>query len=360
MRWLDVLVCAAGLSLLLGGAECLVRGARSIASRFGMSPVVIGLTVVALGSSAPEVAVSVHATLTGSPDVALGNVVGSNIFNVLFALGAAAVITPLVVARKLIRHDTPIMVGASVLLFVVAFDGLLSRGDAVLLGAALVGYVTFNVRRARAAMDPIAAAHDSDKTKSSALLVIVGIATLVVGSRLLVGGATGIARAFGLSELIIGLTVIAIGTGLPEAVTSIVAALRGEREMAVANVIGSNVLNILCVLAVSAALSADGVAVAPAALRLDLPVMIAAALVCLPVFFGGTISRAEGVLLLAYYAVYVAYMVLDTTGHDAVKPFSAVVLAFVLPLSAIAVCLPLVIRTVASARSRLLRSPPGA
>ena len=355
----DLILFAAGLVVLLAGAEGLVRGASGIAKRLGLSSLAIGLTVVALGSSAPEVMVSLLAALDGMPDVTVGNVVGSNIFNVLFALGVAAAITPMVVARRLIRHDTPIMIGATVLLLALALDGQLGRGDALILGAALVGYVIFNLRTSRdeEGRGPAAEAATDDGESSAAevavpearterlawnaVLVFVGIGALTGGSRLLLEGATGMARGLGLSELVIGLTVVAAGTGLPEALTSIVAALRGERDMAVANVVGSNTLNILCVLGLASLVSPEGVAVAPAALRLDIPIMLAAALICLPVFFsGGRISRSEGVLLVVYYAAYLIYVVLDSSGHDAVEPFSDVMLAFALPLTSLAVIVP--------------------
>ena len=342
MTFANLALFALGLLLLLGGADALVRGASRMAKRFGISPTVVGVTVVALGSSSPEIAVSVFATLRGQPDLAVGNVVGSNIFNVLLALGAAATVTPLFVAKRLIRQDTPFMVGACVLVTGLALDGELGRGDASLLCILLVAYVAFSVRRASTEFAPLIDREDTTARLGAPLLyVVMGIATLFVGSRLLVSGATGLARAMGVSDLIIGLTVVAAGTGLPEAATSVVAALRGERDLAVANVVGSNTLNIFGVLGPATLLSPDVVKVAPSALHFDLPVMVAAALVCLPMFFAGSrISRTEGGLLVAYYVAYVAYLVLAATNHEAIEPFSLVMIAFVIPLSLVAVLVP--------------------
>ena len=335
---LDILYLAAGLGLVTLGAELLVRGAARGAARLGVSELVVGLTVVAFGTSAPEVALSLFAVHEGRGDLALGNVVGSNIFNVLFILGAAALITPMVVARQLVRVDVPILVGASALAMLMAMDGGIGRLEGAVLLAAMTGYLLYTIRAAR--REPTAAAEEAaapppGSLGRDALLFVVGLGLLVVGARLLVSGAAGVARAAGLSELVVGLTIVAAGTSVPEVATSIVAALRGQRDIAVGNAIGSSIFNLLFVLGV-AALFSRGVPVADGALHFDMPVMLATAAACLPIFFTGhRIDRWEGALLLGYYVAYLAFLVLDATGHDASRPFGLVMLLFVVPLSAI-------------------------
>jgi cation:H+ antiporter len=343
-----------GLVLLIAGGELLVRGASALALRLGMTPLVVGLTVVAFGTSSPELAVSVGAAWTGNADVALGNVVGSNIFNVLFILGAAALVTPLVVSRQLVIWDAPIMVGVCAMLLLLALDGQVGRGDGVLLVAGLAAYTGFALwlsRREAPSADEGGAATAGPWWRSVAFIVI-GLGLLVVGAGWLVDAAVALARALGLSELVIGLTIVAAGTSLPEVVTSIVAALRGQRDIAVGNVVGSCIFNVLAVLGITAAVAPGGVAVAPAALSFDIPVMIAVAVACLPIFFTGhLIARWEGGLFLFYYAAYTAYVILKATEHDALPAFSGVMAAFVLPLTAVTLL-------VLAVRAR--RRPPGA
>jgi cation:H+ antiporter len=343
-----------GLVLLIAGGELLVRGASALALRLGMTPLVVGLTVVAFGTSSPELAVSVGAAWTGNADVALGNVVGSNIFNVLFILGAAALVTPLVVSRQLVIWDAPIMVGVCAMLLPLALDGQVGRGDGVLLVAGLAAYLVFAIwlsRREAAPADDGGAAGAGPWWRSAAFIVI-GLGLLVVGAGWLVDAAVALARALGLSELVIGLTIVAAGTSLPEVVTSIVAALRGQRDIAVGNVVGSCIFNVLAVLGITAAVAPSGIAVAPAALAFDIPVMIAVAVACLPIFFTGhLIARWEGGLFLFYYAAYTAYVILKATEHDALPAFSGVMAAFVLPLTAVTLL-------VLAVRAR--RRPPGA
>jgi cation:H+ antiporter len=337
-----VVLFLAGLGLLVLGAEWLVKGASRLAAAAGVSPLVIGLTVVAFGTSAPETAVSVKSALAGQADIAVGNVVGSNIFNVLFILGASAAITPLVVASQLIRLDVPVMIGVSLLMLLLAGDGSIGRLDAAVLFAGAVAYTAFQVwqsRRETAAVKD-EYAHEYGPRRSAAAvnvgLVVAGLALLVLGSRWLVSGAVAFAQALGVSELVIGLTIVAAGTSLPEVATSILAALRGERDIAVGNVVGSNIFNILAVLGLSGLVAPAGLRAADALLRFDLPVMIAVAVACLPIFASGArIARWEGALFLLYYVAYAAYVVLAAQQHDALPAFSAVMEAFVLPLTAL-------------------------
>jgi cation:H+ antiporter len=333
-----------GLGALVVGAEALVRGASKIALSLGISPLVVGLTIVAMGTSSPEVAVSVGAVLNGTADLAIGNVVGSNILNVLLVLGASAVITPLVVHSQIIRQEVPIMIGASAIFAVMVMDGRLGRLEAGLLLALLGAYVVLLVRQSRTETAKVkdeyqgAAARREggwDRHWAAQLaLVAAGLALLVFGADRLVDVAVALARALGVSDLIIGLTVIAVGTSLPEIATSILAAVRGERDIAVGNVIGSNTINLLGCLGLSGVVSAQGLTIAPAVLNFDLWVMLAVAVACLPVLMlRQRIGRRRGLLFLAYYAAYVAYLVLGAQQHDALDEFSTVMLSFVLPIT---------------------------
>jgi cation:H+ antiporter len=344
MDLLTLVLFILGFFVLIGGAELLVRGASRIAAAAGISPLVIGLTVVSFGTSAPELAVSFQAALSGQGDIALGNVVGSNIFNVLFILGISAIIVPLAVAKQLVRLDVPLMISVSALMLLLGLDGRIGLLDGALLFAGVVAYTVFAIWQSRrdqaAAGEAEEAAEESPKglrgLLMSAGLAVVGLGLLALGANWLVGGAVALARLFGLSELIIGLTIIAVGTSLPEVAASIIAALRGQRDIAVGNVVGSNLFNILCILGLTSVVAPGGVAVPQAALTFDIPVMIAVAVACLPIFFTGyTIARWEGWLFLGYYVAYTAYLLLDATGHDALPAFSGVLGLFVLPLTAV-------------------------
>ena len=335
-----------GLVALVAGAELLVRGASKLALSFGISPLVVGLTVVAFGTSAPEMAVSVQAALSGQVDIALGNVVGSNIFNVLFILGVSALIIPLLVARQLIRQEVPILIGASLLLFALARDGGISRYDAALMFGLLLAYTVFLIRQSRRESKALAAESTAETASGKGgwddhwgvqvLLIAAGLALLVLGADWLVNAAITFAKQLGVSELVIGLTIVAAGTSMPEVATSIVAALRGERDIAVGNVVGSNTFNILGVLGLSGMVSPEGLSVAQSLLSFDLPVMIAVAFACLPVFFtGNLIARWEGGVFLGYYAAYTTYLLLAAQQHDALSTFGVAMSTVVLPLTAL-------------------------
>ncbi|MEW6428886.1 MAG: calcium/sodium antiporter [Thermodesulfobacteriota bacterium] len=338
----------AGFLLLVAGAELLVRGASRLARAVGISPLVVGLTVVAFGTSSPELAVSLLSASGGQADIAVGNAVGSNIFNVLFILGLAALITPLAVSRQLVRLEVPLMVASAALLPLFAMDGRLGRLDGVLLFAAVLAYTTWAIRRSRrengAATDEYAREYgeggDGRSRQGYMLrqlaLVVAGLALLLLGSDWLVDGAVALARAFGVGELIIGLTIIAAGTSMPEAATSVMASLRGERDIAVGNVVGSNIFNILAVLGLSAAIAPDGVPVPAGAMAFDIPVMLAASVACLPVFFTGhRIARWEGGLFFGYYLAYTGYLLLRALGHAQLGTFGVAMLWFALPLTVV-------------------------
>ena len=340
MNALTLVLFLVGIGLLLVGADLLVRGASRIALAAGVSPLVVGLTVVAFGTSAPESAVSVKAALAGQADIAYGNVVGSNVFNVLFILGLSALVAPLLVDRQLLRRDVPVMIGSALLLPALALDGRIGRLDGVLLFAGILAYTAYSVvaSRREAAARREAGPHEPPEPIGSPwmslLLVLGGLGMLVLGARWLVDGAVAMARSFGVSELVIGLTIVAAGTSLPEVATSVLASIRGQREIAVGNVVGSNVFNALCVLGLAGLVAPAGVAVAPQALAFDTPVMIAVSVACLPVFFTGHgISRREGALFLFSYVAYATFLVLKATASPALPTFQNAMVFFALPLT---------------------------
>jgi cation:H+ antiporter len=338
---------AAGLAALVVGATFLVRGASRLSLALGLSPLVIGLTVVAFGTSAPELAVSVGAAAKGSADIAIGNVVGSNIFNVLFIVGISALVVPLVVDAQIVRQEVPIMIAASLGLVAAAWNGVIGFVDGAVFLAALAAYTAFLVLQARRQSTATRAEYDDEfggtsrhapagAVAGAIARVIAGLALLVAGSRWLVDAAVHFAQAAGVSELVIGLTIVSAGTSLPEVATSLAAAIKGERDIAVGNVVGSNTFNVLGCLGLSALVSPAGLPVAPAVLNFDLWVMVAVALACLPVFLTGhTVARWEGLLFLAAYVAYVAYLILAATEHDALPKYSVAMTVFVAPLVAV-------------------------
>jgi cation:H+ antiporter len=331
-----------GLVLLVGGAELLVKGASRVAAGFGISPLIIGLTVVAFGTSAPEMAISVSSALKGEADIAVGNVLGSNIFNVLFILGVAALISPLLVSKQLVRIDVPVMVAVSILAYAVSIDGRISFGEGAVLFAGILSYVVMLIRIARRTGEAGDAVEHSKHWAVDTGFIIVGFALLVLGSRWLVTSAVTIAEAMGVSELVIGLTIVAAGTSLPEVATSIIATIRGQRDIAVGNVVGSNIFNILAVLGLTAMVAPGGLPVSEAAINFDYPVMLAVAVACLPIFFVGySIARWEGALFLGYYVAYTLYLILAATEHDALPEFSTAMMYFVVPLTIVTLAIVL-------------------
>jgi cation:H+ antiporter len=341
-----ILSVLAGGGLLLVGAESLVRGASKLAGLLGIPPLIIGLTIVAYGTSAPELAVSLQSTLGGQGDIALGNVIGSNIFNVLMILGISAIAAPLRVAQQLIRLDVPIMIGISGLILMFSLDRLLQPSDGVILVIGSVVYTLFLLYQSRRETDvDVQAEYELEYgNKSTAKLawlynlgfLVLGALTLVLGSRLFVFGAVDIAEDIGVSQVVIGLTIVAMGTSLPELATSMVATVRGERDIAVGNVVGSNIFNLLTVIGVAALTSNGGLAIPSAVLNFDLPVMVAVAVACIPIFVtGNEISRWEGFLFVGYYVAYATYLILRAADHESLEIFSQVMLLFVIPITII-------------------------
>lgn len=349
MDFLTLILFVCGFVALIGGAECLVRGAARLATAVGISPLVVGLTVVAFGTSAPELGVSVMSSFSGQSGIALGNVVGSNICNVLLILGLSALAAPLVVSRQLLRIEVPLMLGVSLLAWAMALDGTVGRLEGMLLFAGVIVYTVWTIRRSRrenrSCDSELAEECGGDSVAGSSLtrnmfLILAGLGLLGVGSNWLVSGAVALAKLFGVSDLLIGLTIVSIGTSLPELATSVMASLRGQRDMAVGNIVGSNLFNILAVLGLTAAVSPAGVSVASQALSFDIPVMVAVAAVCLPIFFTGyLVSRWEGALLTAYYLIYTLYLVLSAVGHHTLSALNAGVLWVALPLTALLLAL---------------------
>ena len=347
---MTIVLFIAGLVALVVGADLLVRGASRLALSFGISPLVVGLTVVAFGTSAPETAVSIGAVLEGKTDLGVGNVVGSNIFNVLGILGISALIAPLIVNVQLIRQEVPIMLGASILVMVMGLDGTLGFVDCAILFGLLLTYTSFLIvqsrRQGKAAESefaeefaPTGTWMDAwmDKIPVQIGLIAVGLVGLVVGSNWLVDASVAFAKSLGVSDLVIGLTIVSIGTSLPEVATSVVAALKGERDIAVGNVVGSNTFNIFCVLGLSGLFAgSSGLPLAPSLLAFDIWVMLAAALACVPVFLTGReIARWEGGVFIAYYVAYVAYLVLVAQKHAALGTYTEAMTSFAVPLTVI-------------------------
>ena len=325
---MNILLLIGGLILILLGANGLTDGAASVAKRFRIPSIVIGLTIVAFGTSAPELTVSVSSALKGSADIAIGNVVGSNIFNTLMIVGCTALFAPIVITRNTLRKEIPLCILSSVVLLICANDifldnateNILNRVDGLLLlcfFAIFMGY-TFAIASPQSSPTPEPAGHEHTAPEEeikllswwkSILYIIGGLAALIYGGQLFVNGATGIARSMGVSESIIGLTLVAGGTSLPELATSIVAALKKNPEMAIGNVIGSNLFNIFFVLGCSATISPLNI---QGITNLDLGVLIGS---CVLLYIFGwffkkrTITRIEGIVMIACYIGYTAYLI---------------------------------------------------
>jgi cation:H+ antiporter len=330
-----------GLTALIGGAELLVRSASRLAGFFGISRLIIGLTVVAFGTSAPELAISIKAGIDGQTDIMLGNIVGSNITNILLILGLTAIIIPLKVHANLIKIDVPVMIGVTFLLYFFAWNGFITFWECLTLSVLLLIYMFFLFRQSGATSTP----SDFERKKRTPAAIIIyaiiglaGLALLILGARWLVESAVVLAELAGVSELVIGLTVVALGTSLPEVVTALVAAIKKERDIAVGSVIGSNILNILAVLGVSGLFIPDAIPVQSALLRFDLLILIAVSVACIPIFFTGhKISRWEGVVFVSLYLCYIFYLFLSSGEHAVIETFSTAMMLFVIPITVITI-----------------------
>ncbi len=389
---MTALIFILGLAALLAGAELLVSSAAKVSERAGLSPLVVGLTVVAFATSTPELAIAVRAAFAGGATAAVGvgNVIGSNIANILLIFGLTAAVAPVVVRRRLIRVEIPVMVAISVAVYLLCLNGRLGTLEGLLMVGGLTGYTGWMLIQGRRPAVPPPPERDTENGGAGeggspvqgvgrldgdrqasrdgftaslngtpplprtavfriplwlqdTAAIVAGIVMLTAGAHWTVESATTLAHALGLGELVVGLTVVAVGTSLPELAATVVAALRGEREMAVGNIIGSNIINLLGVLGLTAVLAPGGLPIPPAALHFDLPVMIVVAAACLPIFFTGhAVDRWEGWLFLGYYAAYTTYLLMAAHSHAALGPFSVVMAFFVLPLTAVTVAVTVV------------------
>ena len=301
---------AAGFGLLLLGGESLVRGAAGLALRMGVSPLLIGLTVVGFGTSMPELVTSLEAAFAGSPGIAIGNVVGSNTANVLLILGVAALLAPIPVRRAAFLRDGSVAAFAALACLAVILVGSLERASGLILVALLIGYIVFAARRERmapAAEDPLKGARRGMAVPVALGFALGGLAMTVLGARLLVGGAIALAEVAGVSDTVIGLTVVAVGTSLPELATSVMAAWRREPEIAFGNIVGSNIYNVLGILGITAAV--HPIPVPEEIVRFDIWVMLAAsAAMTAAAVTGWTITRREGAAMLAAYVLYIGVL----------------------------------------------------
>ncbi|APD49576.1 calcium/sodium antiporter [Synechococcus sp. CS-601] len=366
---LSVVEIVVGILLLFGGGELFVQGSVALALLFGIPQLVIGLTVVALGTSTPELFVSLLSTLQGSDDLAVSNVVGSNIFNMMVVLGCSAVILPLRVQSRLVRRDVPILLAVSMAVWGMASAGRVTWQAGVALLVALVINTIWEIRTSREAKISEAADSqgglskeggsegdndldlgESDISLKPALIKLVaGLAVLIWGSQILVKGATAIALGLGVSQTVIGLTIVSAGTSMPELVTSIVAALRGKGDLAIGNVVGSNLMNQMLILGSCAFLSGSrGLTVDPTMIQRDLPIMVATTLACLPIFWtGGVITRREGGILLGLYGLFLLEQVVPYVQPELSAPLQWFTLLVVVP----AVVLLLVVQSAGYWRS---------
>lgn len=331
----DVLLLLVGLGGLTVGGSLLVTGAAGIGLRFGLAPAVVGLTIVAAGTSAPELAVTGQAVASGDSALAVGGVIGSNIANILLVLGVAALMGTITVASRVVRLDVPLMVAASVAFALAALDGELGRVDGAILVAGLIAFVWWTMRRGDdgAAEEVPEAPGPLWRTVAE---LVGGLVVLVVAARVVVANAESLAVDLGVPELVVGLTVVALGTSAPEIATTVIAARRGEQDLAVGNAVGSNIFNVLMVLGLPALLA--GIEVDEAARSLDLPIMVAVAVACLPIIaYNHRLDRWEGLVFVGYYAAYLTYLALDATDHATTDGFGLVMVVFVVPLTVLTI-----------------------
>jgi cation:H+ antiporter len=316
------LLVAGGLVALIVGADVLVRAGTGLASWLGIRPMMIGLTVVSLGTSVPELAIGIDAAVSGSPGLAVGNIVGTNLVNILLILGLSAVLAPIALDRATLRFDLPAMTAAALLLYLLSIDGALTRPDGVILLLGGVAYTAGLVQVSRReTADPdegpaaiVAGAADRHRPLRHVLLLLVALVVVVVGAELLVEGAVSSARTLGVSDAIIGLTIVAVGTSAPELVTTVVSTLRGDRDLAIGNLIGSSIYNIGAVLGLTVVVAPHGVPVPDEVLAADLGLLVVVTAAAVPVFVTGTrISRIEGGLFVASYIGYLAWLLLTRT-----------------------------------------------
>ena len=306
MMFLDIILIIIGVAMVLGGADRLTEGASALARRMNIPEIIIGLTIVAAGTSAPELFVSLVSALKGTPDMAMGNVVGSNTMNAMLIVGCAAVVAPMTISRNTVKKDIPFSVAASVLLILIAFDSFLSRLDGILLLLGFAAFLYYGIKTAKSSQPATVVANSPLSTLRSTLYLLLGLTLLIVGSNVFVDSASRVAYSMGISEGVVGLTIVAGGTSLPELATSVVAARKGQSAIAIGNVIGSNVFNILLILGTTAVISPmqiQGITI------VDMSMMLGSvALVWLFSYTRYTVERWEGALLFSAYLVYLGWL----------------------------------------------------
>jgi cation:H+ antiporter len=329
----------AGILLLFAGGELFVAGSVALSLLFGIPQIVIGLTVVSMGTSAPELFVSLLSTIQGGSAgdaIAVSNIVGSNIFNVLIVLGASAAVMPLRVKSRLVRRDVPLLLGVSMATWGMASGGRITWVAGLALITGTVINLLWEIRSAKEDSSEASDEMDTDGAAPApvaAAKLAAGLGLLVLGSQVLVKGAIAAAQGLGVSETVIGLTIVAAGTSMPELVTSLVAAYRGKADLAIGNVVGSNLLNQLVILGLCGLVSGErGLGVDPVMLVRDFPIMVLTTLACLPIFWtGGVITRLEGWILIALYVVYVIEQILSSTASSVSDEFRLIALVAILP-----------------------------
>lgn len=315
-----------GLTILVLGAELLTRGGAALARQMRVPPVVIGLTIVAIGTSTPELAIGIDAAMIGNGPLAVGNIAGTNTVNLLLILGLSALIHPLALRSQTIRMDLPVMILAAFMMLAMSLDGRLSRLDGVVLVGSGIIYTllvvrsaaresrAFRVEFAKEYYQPKVSHGGGRRIVASGVTLVSGIAVIVLGADIFVDAAVGLARMWGVSDAFIGLTVVAIGTSAPELVTTVLSTLKRERDIAIGNLLGSSVYNIFAVLGITCLVPAAGVAVTPELIWVDIPVMALVALVCAPIFLSGReVSRTEAAALVGSYLAYLAYLLITRT-----------------------------------------------
>ncbi|HCF63091.1 MAG TPA: calcium/sodium antiporter [Ferruginibacter sp.] len=327
MEWHPLVIFIGGLIIILLGAEFVLRSSSRIAAMMGIRPIIIGLTVVSIGTSMPELAVGITAVSEGYGSLAVGNIAGTNMLNILFILGLSAALKPLPLHQLSIRLDVPVMIGAAVILFLMALDGMISRIEGIFLFLAAIVYVVVLIRMSKKESVSLKKEYEEEySTKAllkkpgtlaitgNSVLLIVGIGLSVFGANLLVDGSVDIALSLGVSEALIGLTIVAIGTSAPELATTIMATIKNDRDVAIGNLIGSSISNILVILGLTTIASPHGVDVSKDILWLDLPLAAAVAIACYPVFRSNKmVSRTEGIVFVSLYLVYLSSLILLRT-----------------------------------------------
>lgn len=343
---MSVLLFITGLILLIAGAELFLNSVDKFGIAWRISPLIMGLTVVAFATGAPELAISLQAAAEGKPDLVLGNIIGSNISNILLILGVAGLLSPLAIKNRVIKRDIPIVLSASILLYILSMDGYLTMADGFIILAALMGYSVFiwrqikgdrksnNLKEVEEAAKEILEKNAGWFYTKNILLLLVGLVMIVAGSRLMVDAAVTIAEVLGVSELIIGLTIVSIGTSLPEVATSMAASRKGDADTAVANVLGSNLYNILLTLGLTIVVAPGALKVSADAIYFDMPIMILVVIACLPLFWPGKeLGRVEAAGFLFYYISYMGYLVMLAMQHPLKDLFEQVMIWGLIPLT---------------------------